>query len=466
MLLGFGAVALTRFVDADEGYLLFGARLVHDGKAPYSDFFLPQPPLFPVVHAPLARLGWVGARLFAAVLAAATGIVVVLAVRRRGLGPRHEVLAAALFAPTALAFAWLPVAKTYGLATLCLAVAHLSASRGPSRSEGARALIVGASLALAASSRLYLAALAPVVTALFLVHATRRSRSAALVAVGFSGVLLAWVPWLARAPRNAWFDLVDFHRRLFPLHGRPALTQKLDVLAGLFGARSEDRSLGLQLALLTVLAVAAARRRDPAALLLAAVVLLTFAPAPTYVQYFCVATPLLVELAVVGLAARRWDRGPLLAALVVAHFALGALEVRRHTVTGAELIGVGEADADRWRLSTIRAAARGLGRYADCGPVVAAWPGHLVGTTLSAWPGTESHFGVYAAGLLPDPAARRAARVLAAEDVAAAFSGAGGPRVFVDAKLWPGTLDATVLAGRLPRAAEGDGVVVFTSCAR
>lgn len=464
LLAVFGVFALTRFVDADEGYLLFAARLVHEGRAPYGDFFFPQPPLFPVVHAPLARFGWIGARLFGAALAAATGVVVVLAVRRRGLGARHEAIAAVLFGSTALVFAWIPLAKTYALATFCLSVAHLAASRGPTRSEPVRAVLVGVSLGLAASSRLYVAALAPVVTALFLVHTRRRGRSAGLVVLGFVGVGLAWTPWLLRRPDVAWFDLVEFHRRLFPLHGRAALHQKLEVLATLVGARTEDRFLGLQLAILTVLAIAGVRRRDPAAILLAAIVLLTFAPAPTYVQYFCIATPFLVELAVVGLAARRWDRGSVLPILLLGHAALGAVELRRHTVTGAELIGVGAADADRWRLSTVRAAARRLERFSRCGPVVAAWPGHLVGTRLAVWPGSESHFGVYAAGLLADPVARRATHVLTPSEITALFAEPGGPRVFVDAKLWAGALDASVLGGRLPRADAGDGVAVFSSC--
>lgn len=464
LLLVFVVLSQTRFVDADEGYLLFASRLVRGGSVPYRDFFFPQPPLFPVVHAPFVRLGWTVARAFDAVLAATTGMVVVLAVRQRRLGPRSEVLAAALFASTALAFAWLPIAKTYALATLGLAVARLAAWGGTSRSETGRALVVGSSLALAASSRLYLLAIVPVVVFGFLRGATRRVRSAGFVALGFVAVGALWLPWLASAPDVAWFDLVDFHRRLFPLRGGPAFAQKLETLASLVGGRTADRFLGLQLVGLLAVALLGGRPRDFTALLLVTLALLTFVPAPTYVQYFCVATPFLVELAVVGLATRRWDRGPALGALLVAHLVAGALELRRHTVTGAELIGVGADQADRWRLSSVRAAARDLRRFGACGPVVAAWPGHLVEGELTAWPGTESHFGIYAAALLADPSARRRARVLTREEIADAFAAPAGPRLFVDARLWPGALDATVLADRLPRAAEGAGVVVFSRC--
>jgi hypothetical protein len=47
--------AITRYVDVDEGYYLYAAELILQGKTPYADFFYPQMPLFPYIYA-----GWMG----------------------------------------------------------------------------------------------------------------------------------------------------------------------------------------------------------------------------------------------------------------------------------------------------------------------------------------------------------------------------------------------------------------------
>jgi hypothetical protein len=44
-------VSLYRYVDGDEGYLLYAARMVAEGKQLYRDFFFPQAPLVPNVFA-------------------------------------------------------------------------------------------------------------------------------------------------------------------------------------------------------------------------------------------------------------------------------------------------------------------------------------------------------------------------------------------------------------------------------
>ena len=51
----FVPVSLYRFIDGDEGYLLYAARLIAEGKELYRDFFFPQAPLVPNVFAVLFR---------------------------------------------------------------------------------------------------------------------------------------------------------------------------------------------------------------------------------------------------------------------------------------------------------------------------------------------------------------------------------------------------------------------------
>jgi len=311
----------------------------------------------------------------------------------------------------------------------------------------------------------------PVVALIAARAGTSSRRALGWVAAGFGAVALLISALLFRTRAVVGFDLVQYHTRLITLSPRASLEQKVHVVGQLLGAHREDRALGLQLALLALVLVAGALRdgqplhRDPSLLLLASLVVLTVVPSPTYAQYFCVATPLLVELVVARVAALGWDRprAPLFLGLAV-HLSLAGVEARRHLSTGEDLIGVGADHAHQFRLATVRDVERHLRRYPGCN-VVATWPGHLVETPLVAWPGTESHFGVFAAALLVDADARRRVHVLSREETAALIDAPNGPRLLVISELWPGTLDASIVGGRLPERESFGGVTVFGDCA-
>ena len=62
-LLAFGAAACLSVVallwgglNQDEGWYLYAAQLVHDGKLPYRDFFFTQGPTMPFVYSVLSPL--------------------------------------------------------------------------------------------------------------------------------------------------------------------------------------------------------------------------------------------------------------------------------------------------------------------------------------------------------------------------------------------------------------------------
>jgi hypothetical protein len=425
------AVGLQRLIDADEGYLLYAAKLLSHGARPYADFFLPQPPVLPwMLSVALHPVTWKGGRVFASVLAASTGMLVVLSVRRRGLRPGFEWLAAALFATTALAFGWLSIVKTYAAATPLLYLSYFLArsSRSPARGFGA-----GVALALAAATRLYLLGVAPVVLFVALRESRARARTATAFVAGMALVALAVAPLLWAGRDALAFDLVGYHAHLSQMSFAESLRQKAEVLKQLFGLDPIDRALGLQVLLLTLVSVRRAfKALDPAFLMLCALFVLTLVPSPTYVQYFCMCVPFLVELAVVAVAETRRARAIAWSAGVV-YLALGVVEAHRHCVSGKALIGIPSVeDAWRWRIDTVRGVARVVDARAACGPVAVAWPGYLVESKATAWPGLENHFGKVAGGELPDRAERLRVKVLSPEDLDALAEGLAGPRP----KLW------------------------------
>ena len=55
VVLAFAAVWLGA-LNQDEGWYLYAARLVSEGKTPYRDFFYTQAPVMPIVYAAFASV--------------------------------------------------------------------------------------------------------------------------------------------------------------------------------------------------------------------------------------------------------------------------------------------------------------------------------------------------------------------------------------------------------------------------
>ena len=164
-VLAFAAVWLGG-LNQDEGWYLYAANLVAEGKAPYRDFFFTQGPLMPRFYANFTWIwrqwGLLGARVFTLTLGAiGLGLYAVLASR---LAPRGKERLAALLVFLLLGgniyhLYYLAVPKTYSLAALCMSLGLLMLSSG-----GAAAMAAaGACLAFAAGVRASLVVLLPVV---------------------------------------------------------------------------------------------------------------------------------------------------------------------------------------------------------------------------------------------------------------------------------------------------------------
>ena len=139
-LLAVGAAACMAFfavwwgsLNQDEGWYLYAAQLVHDGKLPYRDFFFTQGPTMPFVYSVLSPLwrsvgsplhGLLGGRVvtlafgFLAILAAVALVRSLVPAARRGLA---GLTVFAMLGCNLYHLYFVTIPKTYALASLFVA---------------------------------------------------------------------------------------------------------------------------------------------------------------------------------------------------------------------------------------------------------------------------------------------------------------------------------------------------------
>jgi hypothetical protein len=206
-------------LNQDEGWYLYAAGMVADGRVPYRDFAFTQGPVMAYAYAlgnPLvSSLGLAGGRLLTLVFGlCAVACAVVLAGRLAPASRRTAAMltVAALAGLNAYQAYFFTVVKTYALTALLVAAGLLLLLEG-ARGRWLQAAAAGVCLSLAAGTRLSAAFLLPV----FLVYlATERGRIGWRPCVGFAlgGAVTAAVlfgPFLAVAPDGLWFGLVEYH---------------------------------------------------------------------------------------------------------------------------------------------------------------------------------------------------------------------------------------------------------------
>ena len=120
-------------VNQDEGWYLYAARLVGEGKVPYRDFFFTQGPILPYMYSVLPIHGLLSGRL-ATLAFSAFSVLVSIAFARRLVGrERRGVVSLTVFALLVcnlyhMYFTSIP--KTYALGTLFVMLGFLLLSRG------------------------------------------------------------------------------------------------------------------------------------------------------------------------------------------------------------------------------------------------------------------------------------------------------------------------------------------------
>lgn len=207
-------------LNQDEGWYLYAAREVAQGRLPYRDFAFTQGPLLPLVYSFAARLvsryglaagrvvtagvGWLSAML-AALLAARLS--------RPGTRGTAALIAFALAACNVYQSYFTTVVKTYALTALFLMLGIVALASVTRRAGVLWAFAAGVFMALSAGTRLSAGAALPV-AGLYLLLLRRRLGDGRWLAFGVGGVLglLAWAgPFAHMAPEGFRFAMFEYH---------------------------------------------------------------------------------------------------------------------------------------------------------------------------------------------------------------------------------------------------------------
>ena len=433
-------VALCRYVDADEGYYLMAARLVHQGTLPYRDFFYTQMPGLPYVYSIVFKLpgsAWFNARLLTASVSLLSGLIIYKQVRRVS-GAWSAVSGVCLFAFSSWMLEWNTVVKTYALATL-FALQAFSLLDHPDRSR-LRVLFSGVLLSLMTMTRLLYVVLFP--CAFYAILSGRwgggKKRTGIDLLCLVAGLVVGLLPLLAFFDtwKNFWFGNVHYHALRSDLGLVSNFREKVSVLLNVLGMRCSfpmGADLRWQMAFLVfavlVLSWMAVRRGIPTNRhlpIVASLVIVHALPTPSYTQYYECIIPFLILALCEEIplwsssdATRRW-RGALpfiLAVLFGLYMVAGGYGIYRITLSGNYVMGLWSSRYRQdWKISSVRKVSRAIDHLAGGAPVIATWPGYMVESTSMTMPGLENHFGLPVAGKLP-PALRHRIRLVDMDEV-------------------------------------------------
>lgn len=357
-----GVVAVHRGIDADEGFYLMAGWRVLAGHALYADFFYPQMPYLPYIHAAVLALtgpSLVAGRLVGVVTGALlAGVLAVVAARATGR-VRVGIAIAGLYAANALVISIVSTAKTYGVANLALVGAFLLLAAPKARVWCT--LIAGLSAGLAVGIRLPAAA---AVMVLFVWSIRGGIRNALVFAAGVAIALLPCL-WIALGdPKNFWFCNFEFHALRREITGdRAVLLQKAVILAKWTLLPQNLVAWALALAGLRL----QPRAAIPAIACALALGLAYLMATPTYLQYLTQIVPFLLLAGIPALAVllerRNW------AIVVAGVYGIGLLLAMRTPPEGA----VRGQKVQFWRLDAVQAVAAYLQQHTQADDQVLSW---------------------------------------------------------------------------------------------
>ena len=168
-------------LNQDEGWYLYAAGLVGEGKMLYRDFFYTQGPLLPLVYSTFSffweNWGLLGGRILTWMFGALS-IVFAVAYARRLVSPEHRaaagLIAFLLLGSNLYHLYYLSIPKTYALGAFFTAMGfyNLTFAGGRSRRSAFAAFVSGAALAFACGARVSLAVM-PSLVALYLLVSRR-----------------------------------------------------------------------------------------------------------------------------------------------------------------------------------------------------------------------------------------------------------------------------------------------------
>jgi hypothetical protein len=302
----------------DETYHLLAAQLILAGRTPYFDFCFPQTLLNAYWNAGWMSVfgqSWHVPQTVAAVLTIGAVLLTADFVARRfpvtGWRVPGAIVVGLMTGLNTMVFFYGPLGQPYGMCLCTLVLAFRICVQTPDRSGMKLPACAGFFAGIAAGSSLLSAAAAPALLAWILVYnrAGNRWRKLAGFALGAAIPFLPLLWFFAKAPRETWFNVFEYHvffRKLYwpetTQHDLEVLTSWIDsgqaLVAGLlavFGLlyvirrSSWPRAVKAQFYLAAWLAVALAAEVARAH--------------PTFPQYFLLIVPFVAILAVAGLCA-------------------------------------------------------------------------------------------------------------------------------------------------------------------
>lgn len=244
-------------LNQDEGWYLYSARLVSEGKLPYVDFAFTQGLVMPLVYSwaqPLVdRWGVAGGRFFTALLGLLTVICsawlayrVSMPQRRSAIGNRQScaaLLTAILVGVNVYQAYYFSIVKTYSLTSLFLMMGFLFLSYATERGILLLAFVSGVLMAFAAGTRLSTGVVIPVICLILLwfirhvrkvdeaeyqIHDARErvlpghiitpmlpyGRFSIMLSFAAGAVVTllgVFVPFMIKAPQGVRFGLLEYH---------------------------------------------------------------------------------------------------------------------------------------------------------------------------------------------------------------------------------------------------------------
>ena len=301
----------------DEGFHLLAARAIAAGQRPYVDFCFPQAPLNAYWTSAWFRLFHPSWRLAQGLAACETSLAVVLLagyLRKRFPIPEWRAAAAisavSFFGLLLLTFDYGTIAQAYGFCLAALLAAFRCTVAARERESSTIAFAAGLLAGIACCASLLCVTAAPVLLVWLWLYSQpgARLRPAAAFAAGCAVAAIPVLRALAEAPREAWFNLAQYHlfyrqtgwsgvaEHDFGIATRWLLDTDAILLAGFAVA-------GCLAARRGVWAVKARAEFRLCLWLAAGIAIQNVCSHPTFPQYFLLALPFLAVLAAAGFCA-------------------------------------------------------------------------------------------------------------------------------------------------------------------
>lgn len=411
----FHYVSSQRFIAADEGFYLLAGKLVAAGRLPYLDFFYPQMPILPFLHAiwiSLLGADWETARLMATLFATAIATLLFSYLQGfRGLSIATLSLVTFVTAPEILS--WFTVCKTYVFAGFplivsCLLLHHSVCQEHAGSGYGRKFffllhLISGLLLGIAIGIRLFYVFFIPVYFLYVFINRGQTVRKIAFSAQ-LLGLVLAATPHLFFMITDFdayWFNNIGYHLNRNHRPEDIAETLRFNTIALATGINIKEHFASLLLPLLLWCNIGIAlfsvtqRRLPPLATALGLTLFIAYLiPTPIHLQYFATCIPFFI-LGISTAPIRRWVTMMLLLATSTVCLYTLPHTIERLTVSGEDLKGIDQNNRSTFTLSSVVSVSKILdSHFPDGSIVISQWPGYLFQTQLLPTSGLENQFWI------------------------------------------------------------------------